>query len=65
MVDCYSKDRSARLNSVFECAFSLRIATKGMVAEWSKALALGASPKGRGFEPHQYHYFLHGGSSAF
>ena len=22
------------------------------LAEWSKALALGASPKGRGFEPH-------------
>ena len=33
-------------------------ATKGMMAEWSKALALGASPKGRGFEPHSYHYFL-------
>ena len=33
-------------------------ATKGMMAEWSKALALGASPKGRGFEPHQYHYFF-------
>lgn len=29
-----------------------------MVAEWSKALALGASPKGRGFEPHPYHDFL-------
>ena len=28
------------------------------MAEWSKALALGASPKGRGFEPHQYHYFF-------
>ena len=24
------------------------------MAEWSKALALGASPKGRGFEPHRY-----------
>ena len=43
----------------------MKTATKGIVAEWSKALALGASPKGRGFEPHQYHYFLHGGSSAF
>ena len=31
---------------------------KGSVAEWSKALALGASPKGRGFEPHHYHLFL-------
>ena len=27
------------------------------MAEWSKALALGASPKGRGFEPHHYHTF--------
>lgn len=26
-----------------------------VVAEWSKALALGASPKGRGFEPHRHH----------
>jgi hypothetical protein len=25
------------------------------VAEWSKALALGASPQGRGFEPHSRH----------
>jgi hypothetical protein len=25
------------------------------VAEWSKALASGASPKGRGFEPHRCH----------
>ena len=25
------------------------------MAEWSKALALGASPRGRGFEPHSYH----------
>ena len=24
----------------------------GCLAEWSKALALGASPRGRGFEPH-------------
>jgi hypothetical protein len=30
---------------------------KGRVAEWSKALALGASPKGRGFEPHLYQIF--------
>ena len=27
------------------------------MAEWSKALALGASPKGRGFEPHRYQEF--------
>ena len=31
---------------------------QGNVAEWSKALALGASPKGRGFEPHRYHILL-------
>ena len=34
------------------------IAIQGNVAEWSKALALGASPKGRGFEPHRYHKLL-------
>ena len=28
------------------------------LAEWSKALASGASPKGRGFEPHSCHLFL-------
>ena len=27
------------------------------MAEWSKALALGASPKGRGFEPRRHHSF--------
>ena len=26
------------------------------LAEWSKALASGASPKGRGFEPHSRHF---------
>jgi hypothetical protein len=31
---------------------------EGSLAEWSKALALGASPQGRGFEPHSYHLFL-------
>ena len=49
------------MTMLFEYVFGHRIATKGVVAEWSKALALGASPKGRGFEPHQYHYFLHSG----
>ncbi len=28
------------------------------VAEWSKALALGASPQGRGFEPHRHQTFV-------
>ncbi len=27
------------------------------VAEWSKALRLGRSPQGRGFEPHRCHGF--------
>ena len=35
-----------------------RPSRKGKVAEWSKALALGASPKGRGFEPHLYQIFF-------
>lgn len=30
----------------------------GSVAERSKALGLGSSPKGRGFESLHYHYFL-------
>ncbi len=28
------------------------------LAEWSKALAQGASPQGRGFEPHSCHFLL-------
>ncbi len=28
------------------------------LAEWSKALASGASPQGRGFEPHSCHQYL-------
>ena len=31
---------------------------EGRMAEWSKALALGASPQGRGFEPHFCHFLL-------
>ena len=30
--------------------------TQDSLAEWSKALAQGASPQGRGFEPHSCHY---------
>ncbi len=37
-------------------AFSRRAVTQGSVAEWSKALVLGTSPKGRGFESHRYHF---------
>ena len=29
------------------------------LAEWSKALASGASPQGRGFEPHSCHLSVH------
>ena len=29
------------------------------LAEWSKVLASGASPQGRGFEPHSCHFQLH------
>ena len=36
------------------------ISKKGSLAEWSKALVLGTSPKGRGFESHscqnRYHF---------
>ena len=28
------------------------------LAEWSKALASGASPQGRGFEPHSCHFTM-------
>ena len=31
----------------------LAIVTRGSVAEWSKALVLGTSLKGRGFESHR------------
>ena len=38
------------------------------LAEWSKALASGASPQGRGFEPHSCHFscllFLEGANDA-
>ena len=30
--------------------------TQDSLAEWSKALAQGASPQGRGFEPHSCHF---------
>ena len=36
---------------------------EGSLAEWSKALASGASPKGRGFESHSCHIFYQGGGS--
>ena len=30
--------------------------TQDSLAEWCKALAQGASPQGRGFEPHSCHF---------
>ena len=36
------------------------IAVRDIVAEWSKALAQGASPQGRGFEPHSCHCIARG-----
>ena len=49
-------DNFVKLDSiwVFEPGTECKTSRIGIVAEWSKALALGASPKGRGFEPHQY-----------
>lgn len=35
---------------------ALRVNRQDALAEWSKALAQGASPKGRGFEPHSRHF---------
>ena len=38
-------------------------AWRDSLAEWSKALAQGASPQGRGFEPHSCHPFNDAGAS--
>ncbi len=35
-----------------------RLAIHDSLAEWSKALASGASPQGRGFEPHSCHFVV-------
>ena len=40
-------------------------ATQDSLAERSKALAYGASPKGRGFEPHSCHVCYSGNAYAF
>ena len=37
-----------------------RMRSTDSLAEWSKALAPGASPKGRGFEPHSCHFHIFG-----
>ena len=41
-------------NQIFDCVPIL-----GSVAEWSKALVLGTSLSGRGFESHRCHIILH------
>jgi hypothetical protein len=40
---------------VFHARKSLAFHRQDGLAEWSKALASGASPQGRGFEPHSRH----------
>ena len=39
------------------CSTRYVLARHDSLAEWSKALASGASPQGRGFEPHSWHSF--------
>ena len=39
--------------------------TRGSLAEWSKALVLGTSPKGRGFESHRCQHILIGGGACW
>ena len=39
------------------CSTRYVLARHDSLAEWSKALASGASPQGRGFEPHSCHSF--------
>ena len=38
-----------------ECSTRSVLVSHDSLAEWSKALASGASPQGRGFEPHSCH----------
>jgi hypothetical protein len=44
------------------CVVVARMTAHGQdsLAEWSKALAQGASPQGRGFEPHSCHWVRRG-----
>ena len=55
------------VNRLFECRFPSRagcsvacdvLSTRDALAERSKAVAQGAIPKGRGFEPHRRHFCL-------
>ena len=36
--------------------YSFQAGVQDSLAEWSKTLASGASPSGRGFEPHSCHF---------
>ena len=45
------------MSSIYEKS-KRKNAEEDSLAEWSKALASGASPKGRGFESHSCHTFL-------
>ena len=47
-----------KVNSVLNDDWYFIIVTKDNVAEWSKALASGASPQGRGFESRRYHFYF-------
>ena len=46
---------SSRMLVAFQMPSRLRN-PDGSLAEWSKAPASGAGPKGRGFEPHSCHF---------
>ena len=50
--------RSLCCRSSTHCVVVVRMLAPGQdsLAEWSKALAQGASPQGRGFEPHSCHF---------
>ena len=44
--------------SLISCFYQFGRAEHDSLAEWSKALASGASPQGRGFEPHSCHWHV-------
>ena len=53
MGDGFEGVRLSRLRTFTGCSF--KRALKDSLAEWSKAVAQGAIPKGRRFEPHSCH----------
>ena len=50
---CRTADKRAQARCSNSRAESAASGKRGSVAEWSKALVLGTSPKGRGFESHR------------